>query len=176
MNTTIQPLITPERLQSRVSAMAEEIAFRLQPNATVVGLLTGAFVFTADLVRALSRRGATLHPAFMALASYGSGTTSQGHIQLIMDIERPLQGEQVLLVDDIIDTGHTLHFALSHLRAKGAEQILTCVLLDKQGRRRKPFKADFTGFTIPNQFVVGYGLDYDGRYRELPFVGVLPPD
>ncbi|MBF0628114.1 MAG: hypoxanthine phosphoribosyltransferase [Magnetococcales bacterium] len=171
MRPAVEPLLTDEKIQGRIAELAQEIAPQLQPDAIVVTLMTGAFIFGADLARALSRLGCTPILDFMVLSSYGAGTETSGTVTTHLDVRENLTGRQVLLVDDILDSGTTLRMARNHLRAKGAASVLTCVLLDKPARRRVDIQADFVGFEIPNLFVVGYGIDYAQNFRELPFVG-----
>jgi hypoxanthine phosphoribosyltransferase len=128
-------------------------------------------MFLADLVRKLNPR--EFHPQidFMTLQSYGSATESSGNVKITKDVSVDLIGQTVLLVDDILDSGRTLNFAVKHMRNKGAKNVYTCCLLNKPARRVVDIKADFVGFDIPDTFVVGYGLDYDSHYRELPYIG-----
>ncbi|MBF0177779.1 MAG: hypoxanthine phosphoribosyltransferase [Magnetococcales bacterium] len=172
MNHQVTILFTETQIQERISAMAKEMAPHLDREPVLIGVLKGALILTADLMRALSRLGIKPFVDFMVLSSYGKGTTSSGQVQVRMDQTMDLTGRQVLLLDDILDSGNTLAFAVRRLRDKGATQILTCVLLDKPARREVPFAADFVGFTIPDAFVVGYGIDYAEHHRELPHVGV----
>ena len=130
----------------------------------VVSLLKGAFVFTADLIRNFTL---PVQVDFMWVSSYGSSRESQGHIKVIKDLDRDIEGRRVLLVDDIIDTGHTLMEVYRLLNLKGAKDVKTCVLLDKRERRKVAFEADFVGFQVPNLFLVGYGLDWDEEGRNL---------
>ena len=164
-------LITPRRLARRVDEVAREIAAAGPgENLVVIGILRGSFIFLADLVRWFSLND--LHPRidFMIMESYGSGTTAQKEPTVTRDCTIDLAGADVVVVDDILDTGRTLQKAVAHLRAKGAKTVRTCALLDKPSRRIVPFEADFVGFKIEDAFVVGYGLDYDGRHRELPHI------
>ena len=159
-------------LRDRVLDLVDEIGEVIQQEPVViVGVLRGSFMFLADLVRRLHPRG--LHPQidFMTLQSYGSGTRSSGNVQITKDVSVDLEGNTVLLVDDILDSGRTLKFALQHVQNKGAAKVLSCCLLDKPARRAVDVQADFIGFQIPDTFVVGYGLDYDSHYRELPYLG-----
>ncbi len=168
----IRNLISASDLEKRVTWMVDEICMRLTGEPLViVGILRGSFMFLADLVRALHPRG--IHPRidFMTLQSYGSGTKSSGNVRILKDVSIDLAGSVVLLVDDILDTGRTLRFATRHVENKGALRVLTCCLLDKPSRRTESVRADFIGFSIPDTFVVGYGLDYDSHYRELPYLG-----
>ena len=164
-------LITPRRLARRVDEVAREIAAAGPgENLVVIGILRGSFIFLADLVRWFSLND--LHPRidFMIMESYGSGTTAQKEPTVTRDCTLDLAGADVVVVDDILDTGRTLQKAVAHLRAKGAQTVRSCALLDKPSRRIVPFEADFVGFKIEDAFVVGYGLDYDGRHRELPHI------
>ena len=164
-------LITPRRLAQRVDEVAREIAAAGPgENLVVIGILRGSFIFLADLVRWFSLND--LHPRidFMIMESYGSGTTAQKEPTVTRDCTIDLAGADVVEVDDILDTGRTLQKAVAHLRAKGAQTVRSCALLDKPARRIVPFEADFVGFKIEDAFVVGYGLDYDGRHRELPHI------
>lgn len=173
MTTRIQPMIEEAPLLARVTEMAAQIAPRLEPEPIILGLFKGGFVFTADLMRALSRHGVRPRMDFMVLSSYGKGMESSGEVRVKLDCSEDLNGRQVLLLDDILDSGNTLAFAVAHLRARGAREVLTAVLLDKPERRQVAFHADYVGFTIPNAFVVGYGIDYAERFRELPYVAVV---
>lgn len=164
-------LITPRQLAQRVDSLAREMAAGVHSdNLVVIGILRGSFIFLADLVRWFSMN--ELHPRidFMIMESYGSGTVPYQEPQVSRDCSIDLTGADVVIVDDILDTGRTLQKAVAHLIAKGAHTVRTCVLLDKPARRAVAFQADYIGFTIPDHFVVGYGLDYDGRYRELPHI------
>lgn len=173
---TVESLFEADEVAARVDALAREVARQLPPTFTLVGILTGSFVFVADLLRALDRHGATPKVEFMRLASYGMGTSSAGEVQVLSDLHGSFKGEPVVIVDDIQDTGRTLKVAKRILEDLGAGPILTCALLDKPERREVTFQADLTGFTIPDVFVVGYGIDWAERYRHLPYIGrvVLP--
>jgi len=139
-------------------------------NLVVVGILRGSFMFIAFLVRYCHHRD--LHPRldFLTLESYGSATESSGNVQVAKDVHVNLDGADVLLIDDILDSGRTLNFAKKHVLNKGARSVRSCALLDKPSRRVIPFEAEHIGFTIEDVFVVGYGLDYDSYYRELPHI------
>ncbi|MBF0283486.1 MAG: hypoxanthine phosphoribosyltransferase [Magnetococcales bacterium] len=169
----VEPLLSEETVRQRVESLAAELAQVLPVDPVVVGLFKGAFVFCADLARALSRHGVAPELAFMVLSSYGKETQSSGRVRVALDCDHPLQGRVVLLLDDILDSGRTLDFAVKHLQAKGAARVISCVLLDKPERRQIPFEADFVGFSIPNVFVVGCGIDYAEQHRELPFIGAV---
>ncbi len=172
-NAVVEPLLTEDEVGDGVVRMAAEIAPCLQKNAMVVGLLKGAYVYAADLVRELSRLGVAVEVEFMVLSSYGKSTESSGTIQVKLDCSENLAGRQILLLDDILDSGNTLAFAVEHLQKRGAAEVLTAVLLDKPARRTNGFNADFVGFEIDNLFVVGYGIDFAEHFRELPYVGYV---
>lgn len=164
-------LISAQEIRNRVDELVEEMRYACRgENFVMIGILRGSFIFLADLVRALYHHGVRPRIDFLTLESYGSGTESSGHVKVAKDITMDVQGAEVMLIDDILDTGRTLAFAREHLLAKGARSVQTCALLDKPDRRVVPFTADFRGFVIPNEFVVGYGLDYDSYYRELPYI------
>ena len=165
-------LITEEQLARRVKSLAREIKrdFRGR-EMVVVSLLSGTVMFLADLIRHLNL---PLRLDFMGVSSYGLGTES-GELVFTKELRLDVKGRDVLLVDDILDTGKTMSRVLPKLRALKPRRIKTCVLLDKPSRRVEKIRADYVGFSIPDLFVVGYGLDFAERYRNLPFVGVLRP-
>jgi hypoxanthine phosphoribosyltransferase len=138
----------------------------------VVGVLKGSFIFVADLVRALDRLGVAPEVEFMRLSSYGRSREGAGVVRLLGEPPAPVSGRNVLLVDDIADTGRSLDFARTFFVERGAAQVLTCVLLDKPSRRRVPFAPEFVGFEVGDEFVVGYGLDEGERFRHLPYLAV----
>lgn len=163
--------LTPEALQARVQTLAAEIRARHEGHPlVVVCILKGAWIFSADLVRALSPLDVTVE--FLSVSSY-AGTESTGEVHLLHDVRRPLAGEHVLLVEDIVDTGLTLTFLVDLLRTRQPASLEVAALLDKPSRRKSAFKADYVGFEIPDLFVVGYGLDLDQRYRHLPYIGLV---
>lgn len=165
----LRPLISVEDLDARVTELAGEIARDCESrDVLVVGLLTGAFVFVADVVRRLAEHGVAVQVAFVKASSYGSGTTSSGQVRLEGHLPLGVAGRHVLLVDDILDTGHSLAAASELLRRAEPASLRTCVLLDKPSRRVVDVTADYVGFTVPDAFVVGYGIDYAERFRELP--------
>ncbi len=167
-------LISAEQIAERVDQLVAELQAHCRvENLVLIGILRGSFMFLADLVRDLYQHG--VHPRidFITLESYGSGTESSGTVRITKDITVDVNGAVVLLIDDILDTGRTLSFARQLMKDKGAARVLTCALLDKPERRVVPIHADFVGFTIPDHFVVGYGLDYDSRYRELPYIAKI---
>ena len=167
-------LYSADQIETRVHALVHEMAAGCRSeNLVMIGILRGSFIFLADLVRELWRQD--VHPRidFMTLESYGAGTQSSGTVRVAKDVGMDVAGADVLVVDDILDTGRTLSFARQHLLALGARSVRTCALLDKPARRIVPFTADYIGFTIEDRFVVGYGLDYDGRYREVPHIACV---
>ena len=170
----LEPLITEEKIKVRVQKLVETLVEDFTGDELVViGLLKGSFMFLSDLVRLLYQHEIPLLIDFLTVFSYGSGTESSGEVRLDRDISVDVQNKRVLLVDDILDSGRTLYFVSKHLLKKNPLLLKTCVFLDKPSRRVVSFHADYVGFTVPDAFVVGYGLDYDGRYRELPHVAVL---
>ena len=166
-------LFSAAEIAGRVDALAGEIARTLPTDFVMVGLLKGAWVFVADLARALERAGAGPEIEFMRLSSYGLAKESSGAVQLLGDIPAGLAGRPVLLVDDIVDTGRSIAFAAAQLRQRGVQDLWTCALLDKPQRREIAVTIDFVGFTIGNVFVVGYGTDHAEKYRHLPYVGAV---
>jgi hypoxanthine phosphoribosyltransferase len=154
-----------------VAALGSEIAARLPEGAlTAVGILRGAFVFMADLVRAIPR---DVRCDFMGVRSYGAATETSGVVQITSDLRLPISGQHVLLVEDIVDTGLTLHYLLDLLQAQAPASLQVCTLLNKPSRRRVEIPLDFVGFEIPDRFVVGYGLDAAQRYRNLPYLAIV---
>ncbi len=166
-------LLTDQMIARRVAALAREIERDfVGSDLMVISLLNGTVMFIGDLLRRLSQ---PLRLDFIGVSSYGKGTES-GQLVFTKELRLDVRGRDVLLVDDILDTGRTLRRVLEKLGALGPKRIRTCVLLDKPSRRVEPIKADYIGFTIPDEFVVGYGLDFAEKYRNLPFVGVLRPE
>jgi hypoxanthine phosphoribosyltransferase len=169
----IPVLFSAAELRERIEGLAQEIATKVSPEPVIVSLLRGSFMFTADLVRELYHVG--MQPAidFMTLSSYGNNMVSSKTITVNRDLVEDVTGKDVLIVDDILESGRTLNFARNLLTDRGAASIKVVVLLEKPGKRDIPINADFVGFTIPDRFVVGYGLDYANRYRELPYIGFI---
>lgn len=167
----VEIVFSPEVIAARIDALSREIAATRLERLLVVPIMTGSFVFSADLLRGLHRAGLAPEVDFLSLASYRRGTVSSGSVEILKDMELDVSDRDVLLVDDILDTGRTLAYAKDLLAARGAERLLTCVLLNKRVRRVVPMEADFVAFECPPIFVVGYGMDLANRYRELPFVG-----
>src|SRR6266436_7554916 len=169
----IRTLITEGEIAARVGALAAEIAQRSPGDFVIVGLLKGAAVFVADLVRALYRAGARPEIEFMRLSSYGFAKVSSGEVHLLGDVPTDLAGRRVLLVDDIVDTGRSIACAAALLHQRGIGELWTCALLDKPERREVEVKVDFVGFRIRDVFVAGYGVDYAEQYRYLPYIAVV---
>jgi len=168
----LRVLFSATEIAARVDALAAEIARTLPNDFVMVGVLKGAWVFVADLGRALDRAGAHPEIEFMRLASYGPAKESSGVVQLIDDVPTGLAGRPVLLVDDIVDTGRSIAYAAAQLRQHGIGDLWTCALLDKPQRREIAVALDFVGFKVGNVFVVGYGTDHAEKYRHLPYIGI----
>jgi hypoxanthine phosphoribosyltransferase len=169
MDPPLPCLLSSEQLAVRVRALAQQVsADYAGRQPLVVGVLKGAWVFMADLVRQLT---IPVNCDFVMLHSYGHGTSSSGQITLRLDLKEPAAGRHILVVEDILDTGHSLAWLLDHLAKKQPASIRTCVLLDKAARRQVPVRVDYVGFEIEDRFVAGYGIDYAERHRELPYVG-----
>jgi hypoxanthine phosphoribosyltransferase len=170
-NTILEPLFTAEQIQTRISelgaAIARDYAGR---NPLLLGVLKGAFVFLSDLARAIDLK---LGVEFMAISSYGANTRSSGEVKIVKDLDVPIEGRDILVVEDIIDTGLTLSYLLANLHSRGAASVKLVALLNKQERRIRDVPIDYVGFDIPDAFVVGYGLDFAERYRNLPYIAVL---
>jgi hypoxanthine phosphoribosyltransferase len=165
-------LIPQPRLATRITELAAEIRTAIpHDDIHFVCVLKGAFLFLADLVRAMDGR-VTLD--FIAVSSYGSGTSSSGEVRLVKDVDASLEGRHVVIIEDIVDTGLTLHYLQDILRRRGPASLRTACLLSKPSRRKVDVRVEFVGFTIEDRFVVGYGLDYAEQYRNLPYVGVMP--
>ncbi len=169
----VEVIIAPEQIASRIDEIAKAIAAAKLANLVVVAILKGSFVFAADLIRALHHAGISPEVDFMTLSSYKKGTISSGDVTIVRDMETDVTGRNVLIVDDILESGRTLAFAKDLIAARGAKTVATCVLLEKPGMRAVTVEADFKAFDCPRVFVVGYGMDVANRYRELPFVGRL---
>ena len=172
-NDRIEVVFPPEEIARQIDELAGRIAAEKLDRLLVIAILKGSFVFAADLIRALHRVGLDPEVDFISLSSYRKSTTSSGKVEILRDIEMDVGDRNVLLVDDILESGRTLAFAKDLVTARGAKRVLTCVLLDKPVRRAVQVEADFAAFECPNVFVVGYGMDLAHRYRELPFVGQL---
>src|ERR687890_1403756 len=169
----VRILFDESAIAQRNEEMAREIAAAGPKDLLVVAVLKGSFMFAADLIRALHRAGLAPQVEFLHLSSYRAGTVSSGQVTILRDVESEVRGRDVLLVDDILESGRTVVFAKDLLMARGARRVLTAVLLEKPGKRAVTIDADFVGFTCPDVFVVGYGMDVAHSYRQLPFVGVV---
>ncbi len=171
MDMKPEVMLSKEQIEKRVQEMGAQISKDYAgEEITVVGVLNGSFIFMADLVRQLSVH---LHCDFLGLSSYGSATESSGVVAITKDLAGPVEGRHVLVIEDIVDTGLTLSYLLENLSTRKPASLKIASLLSKPARRRVDVKADYVGFTIEDRFVVGYGLDYDGKYRNLPYIGVL---
>jgi len=166
-------LLTGEEIQARVAELGAQLAADYEGRDPVlVSVLKGSIIFLADLVRAMPM---PLSIDLMEVSSYGASTESSGQVRILKDLSSSIAGREVIVVEDIIDTGLTLNYLLRYLHDKGPASIRICCLLDKPARRLAPIEIDYRGFTIPDRFVIGYGLDYGQHYRNLPYVGVLRP-
>jgi hypoxanthine phosphoribosyltransferase len=167
----VKVLYAEAAIAERNKGLAAEIAAANPKDLLVVAVLKGSFMFAADLIRALHRVGLEPHVEFIHLSSYLEGTVSSGTVRILKDIESAVRDRDVLLVDDILESGRTLAFAKDLLVARGARRVMICAMLEKPGKRAVQIAADFVGFTCPDVFVVGYGMDVAHSYRELPFIG-----
>jgi hypoxanthine phosphoribosyltransferase len=170
---SLRVLYDAETIAVRNLALAKEIAGAGYNDLLVVSILKGSFVFAADLIRALHGAGMAPEVEFMSLSSYRTGTASTGRVKLTRDVESDVAGRDVLLIDDILESGRTLSFAKALMKKRGAQTIAVAVLLEKPGKRVKAIEADHVGFVCPDLFVVGYGMDVAHAFRELPYVGVV---
>ena len=167
----MQELLSASDISLRVSTLGEEIRKRYDGQLlTVIGVLKGSFIFLADLVRAIDSPSMTID--FLAASSYGNSLSSSGEVRITADLVKPIEGRHILLVEDIVDTGLTIHYLLSVLQARNPSSIAVCALLHKPSRKKVEVPIDYLGFTIEDHFVVGYGLDFDERYRNLPYIGI----
>ena len=166
-------LFSEEELDRRVSEIAAEINLDYAgKEPMLISVLRGSFVFMADLIRKIE---VPCTVDFMSVSSYGRGTTSSGQVQITKDLSDDIEGKDIIVVEDILDSGNTLSYLLQLLQARKPASMKLCTLLDKPDRRVKEVHVDYTGFTIPDEFVVGYGLDYAEKYRNLPYIGILKP-
>ena len=173
MNNNIieRVLISEEKIKERIKELAKVIEKDFAGKSPLmVGILKGSVVFFTDLVRAIDL---DLTFDFMALSSYGAGTKSSGEVKMIKDLDRKIEGKSIIIVEDIIDSGYTMAYLKKMLMARNPAEIKICTLLDKPSRREADVHADYVGFEIENEYVVGYGMDYNGLYRNLPYIGVL---
>jgi hypoxanthine phosphoribosyltransferase len=172
----VEVVFSAEAIAARLKNLADEIKARELEPLLVVAVLKGSFVFAADLIRALHQAGMAPEVDFLTLASYRKSKVSSGKVEILRDLDLGVEGRTVLIVDDVLDSGRTLAFAKDLIAARGAQRILTCVLLDKKVSRAVDVVADFRAFECTDEFVVGYGMDVAHRYRELPFVGRVIKD
>ncbi|WP_420413007.1 hypoxanthine phosphoribosyltransferase [Roseibium sp.] len=176
MTANIHTLYDETTIAERVGALAGEITKAQPERLLVVAVLKGSFIFAADLVRAMHRVGLEPEMEFIHLSSYGAGTESQD-IRILRDVESDVNGRDIILVDDILESGRTLAFAKDRLMNRGAKSVQIAALLDKPERRKAAISADYVGFTCPDKFVVGYGMDMGHAWRQLPFIGyVVAPE
>lgn len=174
LNDMEKVLLSAEEIQEKVKELGAQISKDYEgKNLMLISILKGSIVFMSDLMRAI-----TIHCKidFMAVSSYGSSTKTSGVVRILKDLDIPLENYDVLIVEDILDSGMTLDYITKILNERHPKSIKICTLLDKPSRRKIDIKADYVGFLVPDEFVVGYGLDYDERYRNVPFVGVLRPE
>ncbi len=171
-DANLSVLLTTEQIRARVASLAREIAGAYAPDEDLhlVAILKGAFLFLGDLIREMDRH---VTVDFMAVSSYGKGTRSSGEVRMVKDLDSGLEGRNVIIVEDIVDTGLTLSYLQEILRARSPKSLHTACLLSKPSRRQVDVKVEYVGFTIEDHFVVGYGLDYGERYRNLPYIGVI---
>ena len=170
----LKVLLTEEQIKARVQEMGDQLYDAFQnKNPMFVGVLNGCFIFMADLVRTTQLKSEL---EFIGVSSYNNATKSSGVVQITRDLQRDISGRDIIVVEDILDSGNTLYFLTEYLKTKGAASVTIATLLDKPARREKPIKADYAGFEVPDAFVVGYGLDYAQQYRNIPYIGVLKPE
>ncbi|WP_297720037.1 hypoxanthine phosphoribosyltransferase [Intestinimonas sp.] len=166
-------LFTEQELKDRVAQIAAQIDQDYAgKEPMLISVLRGSFIFMADLARSITLPCTV---DFMAVSSYGAGTTSSGQVKITKDLSESIEGRDIIVVEDILDSGNTLSYLFQLLQARHPASVRLCTLLDKPSRRTKPITADYTGFTVEDLFVVGYGLDYAEKYRNLPYIGVLKP-
>lgn len=169
----LEVFYSEEQLKAKVAELGAAITRDYQGKSPVlVSVLRGSYIFMADLTRAIDLPCTV---DFMSVSSYGAGTTSSGQVKILKDLSEPIEGKDLIIVEDILDSGNTLFYLRDVLAARKPASIAICTLLDKPERRTKPIQADYSGFEVPDAFVVGYGLDYAEKYRNLPYVGVLKP-
>ena len=173
-NDILKVLYTEKQIAARVEAMGMEMYEDLKDKDPLfISVLRGAFIFMADIVRACQVRSDV---EFIAVSSYGNATSTTGAVKITHDIQQDITGRNLVVIEDILDSGNTLSFLKQYFITKGAASVSICTLLDKPSRRTKAITADYIGFTVPDEFVVGYGLDYAQKYRNLPYIGVLKPE
>lgn len=170
-NPNLEVLLSERQIQSRIKELGAEITHDYAGrNPLLIGVLKGACFFMSDLLRSIDTR---LGIEFMAISSYGSATRTSGEVRILKDLDVPVEGRDLIVVEDIVDTGLTLSYLMANLKSRGAASVKLVALLDKHERRQREVEIDYLGFQIPDHFVVGYGLDFAERYRNLPFIAVL---
>ena len=173
-NDILKVLVTEEQIKARIAELGEILDEQFHDRTPLfLGVLKGSFVFMADLVRACQIKSDV---EFIAVSSYQNATVSSGRVQITHDLQQDITGRHLIIVEDILDSGNTLAFLKDYFLTKGAASITIVTLLDKPARRTKAITADLAGFTVPDEFVVGYGLDYCQQYRNVPYIGVLKPE
>ena len=172
-NDVLKVLISREELQTRIKELGQEITKDYEgKELVVISVLKGSIMFMADLLRNIDTH---VEIDFMVVSSYGAGVVSTGAVKMLKDVFLSIEGKDVLIVEDILDTGRTLHYIKDYLDARKPNSIKICTLLDKPERREADITADYVGFTVPDEFVIGYGLDFNEKYRNVPYIGVLKP-
>jgi hypoxanthine phosphoribosyltransferase len=172
-SSRLRVLYSEDAIASRNAELARDLVGMGLERPLFVAVLKGSFMFAADLIRAVHRAGLSPHVEFIHLSSYRDGTVSSGNVEILRDVDGPVNGRDVVLVDDILESGRTLAFAKDLLMARGARRVIVCVLLEKPGKRAVAIDPDLVGFACPDLFVVGYGMDVAHAWRELPYVGVV---
>lgn len=174
MSERVEVLLSEEKINTRIREIGEQISKDYAGKSVhLVCILKGGSFFMCELAKRIT---VPVSIDFMSVSSYGSGSESSGVIKIVKDLDEPLTDKHVLVIEDIVDTGKTLHYLLELLKNRGAADVKLCALLDKPDRRVVDIKADYTGFQIPDEFVVGYGMDYAQRYRNLPYIGIVKFD
>ena len=170
----LKVLYSEEQIRTRVRAMGDTLYEQFKDrNPLFLGVLKGSFIFMADIVRACQIKSDI---EFIAVSSYQNGTSSSGVVQITHDLQQDITGREIVVIEDILDSGNTLYFLKNYFLTKGAKSVTVVTLLDKPARRKAPIHAAYAGFEVPDAFVVGYGLDYAEKYRNLPYIGVLKPE
>ncbi len=170
----LRVLFSEEQIKARVQELGDRLFDEFKDkNPLFVGVLKGCFLFMSDLVRACQIKSEI---EFIAVSSYGNDYSSSGNVQITRDLQHDITGRDLIVVEDILDSGNTLYFLVNYFKAKGARTVTIVTLLDKPARREKPIKADYVGFETPDEFVVGYGLDFKQQYRNVPYIGVMRPE
>ncbi|MEG0769225.1 MAG: hypoxanthine phosphoribosyltransferase [Ruthenibacterium sp.] len=174
-NDVLRVLLSEEQIKSKVKELGVQISrdYKDSSNLMLVTVLKGAVVFLADIMREITVPNEI---DFMVVSSYGAGVKSSGVVKIVKDLDVPLAGKDILIIEDILDSGLTLSYIKELLESRGPRSIKIATLLDKPERRKVDLKADYIGYTVPDEFVIGYGLDYDEHYRNLPYIGILKPE